>query len=646
MISNRSAKFALLALFMMSGETTALSASATEVTTRESHESGSLQSLCTPEVLRRYAPRGVTIEAIADLNPAVVLPKTTRHGVTYFPANALNDGAPEYCLVTGSVTTNAVTGKTANFGAAFPGIRAWSKRFLLEGCGGTCGDVFDSGPPAPSILRRGYAVWTTDDGHIDSGYADNRLPIGADTDWALKSPGKPDPDALIDYAYRAVHTVAVVGKKFTKNFYAGAHVDRSYFLGCSDGGKEGMREASLFPEDFDGIVAGAPFLDPAAVVIGGIATQLSQLRSPAAVLPARNFDVVAKAFTAKCDASDGVVDGIVQDPAACSFNPQKDIPKCTTEKAADDCLTGPQIDAVTAMFNSVRDSRGKVVAPGFATVTPGGENSGWGLGFWAAFPLEVSDSNGPFPFGNNPSHGGHFWAWPLTDGVIRNVTFLGDRAYNSGTDLALQYQQAGEQSDGSYTATISAEAAERISLSLRDWDSSNPFLLAGFISQNRKLLLWHGYADGLITPYSTVQYYTRLAALNAGYGSLQRNVRLFMAPDVGHCGVGGDGPNAFQTLYHKVLGEMPPPVVDADNDMLSALERWTEAGVPPTKIIASKYQGDDISKPVVRSMPLCPFPARARYDGRGDVTKAASWSCPLEDTSLLNIGESGKRAGL
>jgi feruloyl esterase len=170
--------------------------------------------------------------------------------------------------------------------------------------------------------------------------------------------------------------------------------------------------------------------------------------------------------------------------------------------------------------------------------------------------------------------------------------------------------------------------------------------LAGFIAQNKKLLLWHGYADGLISPYISVQYYRKLADLNAGYENLQHNVRLFMAPDVSHCGVGGDGPNAFQTLYHKVPGEMPPPVVDADNDMLSALERWPEAGVPPAKIIASKYERDDISKPVVRSMPLCPFPARARYDGTGDVNKGSSWSCPVEDTSLLNIGESGRRAGL
>jgi hypothetical protein len=225
MILNRRAAFALVTLFIVSGETTAPSVSATEATTRGPQKSRDLQSLCTPEVMRRYAPRGVVIKPIPNLNPAVVLPKTSRHGVTYFPANALNDGAPQYCLVTGSVTTNASTGKTANFGAALPGIRAWSRRFLVEGCGGTCGDVFDSGPPAPAILRRGYAVWTTDDGHVDSGYADNGLPIGADTDWALKSAGKPNPDALIDYAYRAVHTVAAVGKTFTENFYAGVHVD-------------------------------------------------------------------------------------------------------------------------------------------------------------------------------------------------------------------------------------------------------------------------------------------------------------------------------------------------------------------------------------------------------------------------------------
>ncbi|WP_160172453.1 tannase/feruloyl esterase family alpha/beta hydrolase [Caballeronia sordidicola] len=610
--------------------------------------SNTLVEQCSHDVMQAAAPPGVVVKDITNVNPAASLFKNTKGGAVYIPANAFGDDAPAYCVVTGSMVTNWKTGKTANFGAALPSATTWNKKFLMEGCGGTCGDVFDNGPPAPSVIRRGYAVWTTDDGHIDSGYADNGQPIGTDSDWAVKGPGRPDVDSMLDYFHRGVHVVADLGKTFTSRFYAAVGVDRSYFLGCSDGGKEAMREATLYPEDFDGLVAGAPFLDATAVVVGGINTQLAQFQSAASVVPAAAFDLVAKAFVAKCDASDGVVDGIVQNPAACNFNPQKDIPRCAVlgGGSSSRCLTAPQINAVTAMFNEVRDTGGHVVAPGFATVTSGPDHGGWGLASWAAFPYQPHTTVGPYPFGPTPSKGGNFWAWAVSDGVLRNLTYVGDPAYASLSTLGMKYIQAGQPRNGSYAGVLPFDVAERIKFSLQEETSSNPYLLANFIAQNRKLIMWHGYGDGVISPYSTVRYYERLATLNGGYKDLQDNVRLFMAPDVGHCGLGGAGPNAFMTLYHNVPWAMQPPVIDADHDMLSALEKWVEGRVPPNIIIASKYLNDDMTKPVVRSMPLCPFPEKARYDGRGNVNDAASWSCPDNDAGLLKVGKSGARAGL
>lgn len=607
---------------------------------------GTLQRQCTHEAMQAVAPKGMDIKDIGNVNPAAALFKQTRGGTVYVPANAFGDGAPEYCVVTGSIVTNAATGKTANFGAALPAGPAWNRKFLMEGCGGTCGDVFDNGPPAPSVMQRGFAVWTTDDGHIDGGYADNGQPIGTDSDWAVRRPGEPDADTVTDYFSRAVHRVAEIGKQFTSAFYAATGIDRAYFLGCSDGGKEAMREANLYPDDFDGIVAGAPFLDPTGVVVAGINTQLAQFQTPASPVPAAAFDVVAKAFVEKCDTADGVKDGIVQNPAACLFNPETDIPVCASSGVAGQCLTRPQITAVTAMLNAVRDTRGAVVAPGFATVTSGPDHGGWGLASWAAFPFPPTNPGTPFPFGAHPSHGGNFWAWALSDGVLRYVTYFGDPTYSSATTLGMRYVRDGAPRSGRYHGVLPVDVAQRIRLSLAGETSSNPYELNDYIARNRKLIMWHGYGDGVISPYNTILYYRQLAALHGGYENTQRNVRLFMAPDVGHCGLGGAGPNAFQTLYHHVPWATQPPVVDARHDLLSALERWVETNAPPQNIVATKYQDDDFKKAVVRQMPLCPFPAQARYDGHGDVAKADSWSCAAADRSLLKTSRSGERAGL
>ncbi len=133
--------------------------------------------------------------------------------------------------------------------------------------------------------------------------------------------------------------------------------------------------------------------------------------------------------------------------------------------------------------------------------------------------------------------------------------------------------------------------------------------------------------------------------MHGGYGLLKDSVRLFMAPDVAHCGWGGAGPSAIQTLYHKLPGELPPPRLDADHDVLMAMEKWVETAAPPRQLVASKYQDDDPGKAVVRTMPLCPYPAKARYLGHGDVNQADSWICDEEDVGLLTVGKFGRDAG-
>ena len=151
---------------------------------------------------------------------------------------------------------------------------------------------------------------------------------------------------------------------------------------------------------------------------------------------------------------------------------------------------------------------------------------------------------------------------------------------------------------------------------------------SNLIRLNRKFLIWHNFSDEKLTPYISINYYKQLAKLHGGYARLQNNVRLFMIPGSGHCSMSGVGPNNF--------------------DALTAIENWVEKGRAPDALLAALYNPKspmiDPSKKPLRTMPLCKFPEMARYSGRGDVKDAKNWSCPSHDTSLLKIGESGRKA--
>ena len=168
-------------------------------------------------------------------------------------------------------------------------------------------------------------------------------------------------------------------------------------------------------------------------------------------------------------------------------------------------------------------------------------------------------------------------------------------------------------------------------------DGDVPAASAEYFRQGRKLILYHGFSDGDITPFRTTQYYRSLAQLHGGYAVLQKNARLFMVPGMAHCG-GGPGPNAFGQLW-------APDPAGPDSDILVALENWVEKGAAPQSIIATKFDHDNPKGPVLRTMPLCPFPAMARYKGSGDIHAAANWSCPADDQRLLDAGQAGRAAG-
>ena len=181
-----------------------------------------------------------------------------------------------------------------------------------------------------------------------------------DGTWALTAPGVAHEDAVTDFFSRAVHTVTVAGKQFVQHRYAGA-LARSYFVGCSDGGREGLVEATRYPEDFEGYIVGDPFFDVPGQILAGRAAR-ALVDAPDSYLPPALLTLVDNAVYANCDAVDGVRDALIQNPGACSFSPQSLL--CSGGNTAD-CLTQSQVDTLSAWFAAATDAQGRVVSLGF-----------------------------------------------------------------------------------------------------------------------------------------------------------------------------------------------------------------------------------------------------------------------------------------
>ena len=236
----------------------------------------------------------------------------------------------------GSFVTNAKTGKTANFLATFPA--AWNGKYLQMGCSGHCGTFAVSNAATPivtitnqgypgEIIIKGYASFATDQGHEGLGAGG----------WAVKGPGQADEDAIEDYYYRADKVLARLGKDFTVAFYAQAtkgpqRISRSYFSGCSGGGRDAFVAASYFPEEFDGIIGGSAY-NVMGVAFQAAGMAVATLRSEDAILSAELIKRIDPIVKGKCDKVDGVEDGLIQNPAACDFRPERDLPRCDGKTA-------------------------------------------------------------------------------------------------------------------------------------------------------------------------------------------------------------------------------------------------------------------------------------------------------------------------
>jgi feruloyl esterase len=361
--------------------------------------SGAATPPCTAAAAQTAVPPpGMTVGPISTLN------RELPTGVLMVPAKG---GTPAYCLVTGSIVTNLGTGKTANFGLAL--LVAWNNKFLFSGCGGDCGVVFQSPPDdqrgggyPPEALAEGDAIAATDDGH-----AGDPPDLVFDATWAVKAPGEPNDDALTDYYHRAVHVVTGTAKQFVQQWYS-ATLARSYFFGCSDGGREGRVEATRYPTDFNGYTVGDPFFGIPGQILAGRAAR-ALLDAPDAYIPPDLLKAVDEAVYADCDAADGMKDNLIQNPGKCSFRPESLL--CTGGKTAD-CLTQNQINTLNAWFAAAKNEQGRVASYGFPVSDIDNEQVlGNNLFVWAEAAGPLHDVDAADPLGSDPSRQPPGWAF-------------------------------------------------------------------------------------------------------------------------------------------------------------------------------------------------------------------------------------------
>jgi feruloyl esterase len=486
--------------------------------------------------LNAAAPAPMACESIAQLNVTngrVLSAESVPAGV-FTPPNTTNANAAmpfkvlaAFCRVTLKLTPSSDSDIRVEVWLPQSG---WNHKLQSSGNGGLGGAI-----PYPALatsVKAGYAAVGTDTGHV-----------GGNADFVAGHPEK-----LVDFGHRAIHEMTVAAKTVVAAHYD-APPTRAYFNSCSTGGRQALIEAQRYPDDFDGIVAGDPSWDQMRLYAARVWLNTYVNRTPAAVIPPSKYPMIHDAVLERCDAVDGVKDGVVEDPTKCAF--EFSTLTCGGADRAD-CLTKDQIETANAMTRPIRDPKsGSALHPG--RYYPGSE-LGWG------------GVAGPSPSGE--SHEG-----------MRKIVFTPDWDYHT-----IKVPDDVER----------AVKADRGLLYGGDPD------LSRFFKRGGKLLMYHGWADPLVSPDTSLMMFKRI---NDRVGSSTGNsLALFMVPGMGHC-QGGPGTDVF--------------------DKVAAIDQWVETGKKPQSIEAAHLTAGVVD----RTRPLCAYPMTAHYRGSGNTDDAKQFQC-------------------
>jgi hypothetical protein len=465
----------------------------------------------------------------------VALPNTTIESAAVDPRD------PGICRVT-AVTTHPPAGDKVRIWLAIPATN-WNGRFVGIGGGGFSGGSA-AGVNQPVAL--GYASGSTDTGHE-----------GGNGSFALDANGRLNWQLIRDNAHVGIHEMTVTGKALTQAMY-GVAPRYSYFNGCSTGGRQGLMEAQRYPEDYNGIVSGAPAINWARFLPQELWGAVEMNAAANAVAPCKLAAATAAAITA-CDAIDGVKDGVIEDPKRCNYDP-----KALIGTSAGDCgdFTEADVNLIRKFWEGPRREDGTFLWYGMER----------GADLSALFGSRGTPLK-PQAFGISLDWFKYFLAQnPQLDWT---------------TITPAAYERFYDQSMEEFGAVIGTD---------------NPDLTA-FRDHGGKAILWHGWADQLITPEGTIDYFKRVRQQMGGPEKTSKFARLFLAPGVGHCG-GGAGPAPY--------------------GQLDALLSWVEEGKAPVTLTSARR---DQSGAVTRSRPLCQYPLVAKYKGTGSTDDAANFVC-------------------
>jgi feruloyl esterase len=446
---------------------------------------------------------------------------------------------------------------------------SWNGRFEGVGNGGYAGTIALGVPAMVQGLQWGFAVATTDMGTAPSGNNDADALVGHPQKW-------------IDWGWRATHLMTTTSKQIMQAYY-GSGPQYSYFNGCSTGGEQAHMEAQRFPDDYNGILGGDPANNRTHAHTAILNNYRAMHATPQSLFTSSQAQAVTNAIVAACVVGSGGLasDPFLTDPRTCNWDPSA--LQCTGVDTGS-CLSPDQVQAARAMYAGAHDpATGHLIFPGSVRGSESDGQFGWtGIG-----------SQPEVPFGS-------IFKWAF------GPTFTYPN-FNFDSDMAAM--------DSLLAPNVNANSTD----------------LSAFAKRGGKMIMYHGWADPLISPQESIDYYQRLVAAQGNNGAAaakqtQNFYRLFMVPGMAHCAF-GTGPNAFGNRFSGQVYAAPPAAADPQHDIFLALQQWVEKGVAPTRVIATKYSGEVPQAGVVMTRPLCVYPQVAKYGGSGDVNDAANFVC-------------------
>ncbi|QRV75223.1 carbohydrate esterase family 1 protein [Ceratobasidium sp. AG-Ba] len=466
----------------------------------------------------------------------------------------------EFCRFGANYNTSSTS--SIQFEVWLPTVKRWNGRFAHVGGGGDMGTA---------MTKYGFAVAGTNAGHNGT---------SSDGTFAISNP-----ETQLDFGYRAVHLSTVFSKKIVREYYK-KKPSYNYWIGCSTGGRQGMKEIQEYPDEYDGIAVTAP-AQWFSLLVGWFlhAYYLNDnLAVPSQNIPASFFPSWNQEVLAQCDAIDGVKDKIILNPQACK--PDVSTVVCGSSSPslfvnASTCLSDAQARSLQSIYQDWTSSSGELLHPGYL---PGSE-------------VEWGGIVGPAPFQIAPDYFLY---------QVYNYSSVQPPLRVNDTELQRITQLSQATNPGRYNA-------------------ANPNLKP-FFRRGGKVLEFHGLSDGVIPTFSSVQYYDKVRTYTNS--SLSKDYRLFHIPGMRHCG-GGSGADGFgrpQQAEDYAGGAGQSPIFDRKHDSILALMEWVERGNAPDSIVGARYVNRNKTQGVELTRLFCPYPQEGKYIG-GDPNDAASYKC-------------------